>query len=177
MNIIAKKSWGQNFLIDENIINIIVDVINIKDKAILEVGPGTGNLTRALLEKKPKKFFAIEKDKNLATLLQAEFNNEINIINEDILALEDKPMNTKKLGIRPENIKVNTGHYEGKIRTIESLGAETVISIDYKQIELLALFQGIFKGIKGENINFDINTNNILYFNDKNESIWWVQNS
>ena len=95
----------------------------------------------------------------------------INIINEDILALEDKPSNTKKLGIRPENIKVNTGNYEGKIRTIESLGAETVISIDYKQIELLALFQGIFKGIKGENIKFDINTNNILYFNDKNESI------
>ena len=95
----------------------------------------------------------------------------INIVNEDILALEDKPSNTKKLGIRPENIKVYTGNYEGKIRTIESLGAETVISIDYKQIELLALFQGIFKGIKGENIKFDINTNNILYFNDKNESI------
>ena len=95
----------------------------------------------------------------------------INIVNEDILALEDKPSTTKKLGIRPENIKVNTGNYEGKIRTIESLGAETVISIDYKQIELLALFQGIFKGIKGENIKFDINTNNILYFNDKNESI------
>ena len=95
----------------------------------------------------------------------------INIVNEDILALEDKPSNTKKLGIRPENIKVNTGNYEGKIRTIESLGAETVISIDYKQIELLALFQGIFKGIKGENIKFDINTNNILFFNDKNESI------
>ena len=95
----------------------------------------------------------------------------INIVNEDILALEDKPSKTKKLGIRPENIKVNTGNYEGKIRTIESLGAETVISIDYKQIELLALFQGIFKGIKGENIKFDINTNNILYFNDKNESI------
>ena len=95
----------------------------------------------------------------------------INIVNEDILTLEDKPSNTKKLGIRPENIKVNTGNYEGKIRAIESLGAETVISIDYKQIELLALFQGIFKGIKGENIKFDINTNNILYFNDKNESI------
>ena len=95
----------------------------------------------------------------------------INIVNEDILALEDKPSNTKKLGIRPENIKVNTGNYEGKIRTIESLGAETVISIDYKQIELLALFQGIFNGNKGKNIKFDINTNNILYFNDKNESI------
>src|SRR6056300_614616 len=95
----------------------------------------------------------------------------INIVNEDVLSLENSPSNTKKLGIRPENIKINTGSFQGKIRTIEALGAETVISIDYKQIELLALFQGIFKGAKGENINFDINANNILYFNDKNESI------
>ena len=107
MNIIAKKSLGQNFLIDENIINIIVDVINIKDKAILEVGPGTGNLTRALLEKKPKKFFAIEKDKNLATLLQAEFNNEINIINEDILNINENIISNEELivfGNLPYNI-------------------------------------------------------------------------
>lgn len=95
----------------------------------------------------------------------------INIVNEEIFSLENKPSNAKKIGIRPENIKVNTGSYEGKIRTIEALGAETVISIDYKNIELLALFQGIFNGNKGENIKFDINTNNILYFNDKNESI------
>ena len=105
--IIAKKSLGQNFLIDKNIINIIVDVINIKDKAILEVGPGTGNLTRALLEKKPKKFFAIEKDKNLATLLQAEFNNEINIINEDILNINENIISNEELivfGNLPYNI-------------------------------------------------------------------------
>ena len=95
----------------------------------------------------------------------------INIVNEDVLSLENSPSNTKKLGIRPENIKINTGNFQGKIRTIEALGAETVISIDYKEIELLALFQGIFKGTKGESINFDINANNILYFNDKNESI------
>ena len=95
----------------------------------------------------------------------------INIINEDIFSLENKPNNTQQLGIRPENIKINTGTYKGKIRTTEALGAETVIGIEYKKIELLALFQGSFKGIKGDNINFDINTNNILYFNDKNENI------
>ena len=100
----------------------------------------------------------------------------INILNEDILSLENKPNNTKQLGIRPENIKINTGTYKGKIRTTEALGAETVIGIEYKQIELLALFQGSFKGTKGDNINFDIDTKNILYFNDRNENISWAQN-
>ena len=52
----AKKSLGQNFLIDENVINTITDVLDIKDKSILEVGPGTGNLTSSLLKKKPKKY-------------------------------------------------------------------------------------------------------------------------
>jgi len=42
----AKKSLGQNFLIDQNIIDQITNVISIKDKSILEIGPGTGNLTK-----------------------------------------------------------------------------------------------------------------------------------
>ena len=51
----AKKSLGQNFLIDQNIINKIVNIIDIKNKNILEIGPGTGNLTEEILKKKPKK--------------------------------------------------------------------------------------------------------------------------
>ena len=62
----AKKSLGQNFLIDKNIINKIVNTIDIKDKYILEIGPGTGNLTSSLLEKSPKKFYVIEKDNQLS---------------------------------------------------------------------------------------------------------------
>ena len=53
----AKKSLGQNFLIDQNIINIIVESAEIKDKEILEIGPGTGNLTNFILKKKTKKNF------------------------------------------------------------------------------------------------------------------------
>ena len=53
----AKKSLGQNFLIDENILNIITNITQIKDKNILEVGPGTGNLTSFILKKKTKEFF------------------------------------------------------------------------------------------------------------------------
>ena len=52
----AKKSLGQNFLIDKTVLNLIADLINIEGKTILEVGPGTGNLTKFLLKKKPKNF-------------------------------------------------------------------------------------------------------------------------
>ncbi len=51
----AKKSLGQNFLIDKNVIEKIVNTVEINNKNILEVGPGTGNLTREILKKKPKK--------------------------------------------------------------------------------------------------------------------------
>ena len=61
MIIKAKKSLGQNFLIDQNIINIIVESTEIKDKEILEIGPGTGNLTNFILKKNQKKFFVLKK--------------------------------------------------------------------------------------------------------------------
>ncbi len=85
----AKKSLGQNFLIDKNIINKISEIAKIENKSILEVGPGTGNLTISLLKKKPKKFFVIEKDNNLIPLLDKEFGNKIDIINDDILNLNE----------------------------------------------------------------------------------------
>ena len=51
----AKKSLGQNFLIDKNILKKIVGYIKIENRTILEVGPGTGNLTSYILKQKPKK--------------------------------------------------------------------------------------------------------------------------
>ena len=53
----AKKSLGQNFLIDREVLEKITNVVQIKDKTILEVGPGTGNLTSFILKKNPKKMF------------------------------------------------------------------------------------------------------------------------
>ena len=85
---VAKKSLGQNFLVDKNIINKIVKIENInKNKVILEIGPGYGNLTEVILKMKPKKFFAIEKDKKLFTFLidKFGFNKNIKIINDDVL--------------------------------------------------------------------------------------------
>ena len=60
---LPKKSLGQNFLIDKNIINKIIKTTNIKNENILEIGPGTGNLTKEILNAKPRNFFDIEKDK------------------------------------------------------------------------------------------------------------------
>ena len=86
-----KKSLGQNFLTDKNIINIIVDQGNISKKdIILEIGPGTGSLTEKILSKNPKKVFAIEKDKYLSKDLSEKFKEKLIIINEDILKFDEK---------------------------------------------------------------------------------------
>ena len=65
MTIKAKKSLGQNFLIDKRIIEKITSIIDIENKTVMEVGPGTGNLTESILKKNIKKIYLIEKDKNL----------------------------------------------------------------------------------------------------------------
>ncbi len=85
----AKKSLGQNFLIDKNILEKIVNTANIKNKTILEIGPGTGNLTSHILKKKPKKVVVIEKDDELANNLKDKFNNQLTIINDDILKIDE----------------------------------------------------------------------------------------
>ena len=85
----AKKSLGQNFLIDKTVLNLIADLIDIEGKTILEVGPGTGNLTKFLLKKKPKKFFVVEKDSNLVLLLDKNFGKKITIFNQDILEIDE----------------------------------------------------------------------------------------
>jgi len=103
----AKKSLGQNFLIDQNIIKKISAIKNIKEKIILEVGPGTGNLTLSILEKKPKKVYVVEKDENLSSELQKKFKEKINIINDDILNVNEKKIDNEKMvvfGNLPYNI-------------------------------------------------------------------------
>ena len=103
----AKKSLGQNFLIDKNILNKIVNLINIKDKFILEVGPGTGNLTSLILDKKPKKFYVIEKDNELASNLKKTFEDKLIVINKDVLEIDETSLFNKNVtvfGNLPYNI-------------------------------------------------------------------------
>ena len=103
-----KKSLGQNFLNDKNIIDIIVNSGDIKkNDIILEVGPGTGNLTERILSKSPKKIFAVEKDKFLSKKLIEKFNEKITLINEDILKIDEKKFSNEPMvvfGNLPYNI-------------------------------------------------------------------------
>jgi len=107
MFIKPKKSLGQNFLIDRNVLEQIVDTVNITNKEVLEIGPGSGNLTTFILKKNPKKLFVIEKDDDLALLLEDKFANEITIINDDVLKISEDKITTEKLivfGNLPYNI-------------------------------------------------------------------------
>ena len=107
MRIKAKKSLGQNFLIDKNILKKIVDVgnINSNDK-ILEIGPGTGNLTEYIVKANPKTIILVEKDFNLTKLLENKFKKKVKIINDDILKLSEDFYNEKFIiyGNLPYNI-------------------------------------------------------------------------
>jgi len=107
MFIKPKKSLGQNFLIDRSVLEQIVDTVKITNKEVLEIGPGSGNLTTFILKKNPKKLFVIEKDDDLALLLEDKFTNEITIINDDVLKISEDKITTEKLivfGNLPYNI-------------------------------------------------------------------------
>ena len=107
MFIKPKKSLGQNFLIDRNVLEQIVDIVEIANKEVLEIGPGSGNLTTFILKKNPKKVYAIEKDDELALLLKDKFSDEITIINEDVLEISEDKISDEKLtvfGNLPYNI-------------------------------------------------------------------------
>jgi 16S rRNA (adenine1518-N6/adenine1519-N6)-dimethyltransferase len=103
----AKKSLGQNFLIDKNIIDIIINTVSITDNEILEVGPGTGNLTKEILKNNPSKMYLIEKDTFLAKNLQEIIDERVSIFNEDILKFDENLLSKNKIivfGNLPYNI-------------------------------------------------------------------------
>tara|TARA_B100001057_G_scaffold477815_1_gene547487 strand:+ start:2559 stop:3341 length:783 start_codon:yes stop_codon:yes gene_type:complete len=103
----AKKSLGQNFLIDQSILDTIVNVTKIENKVILEIGPGTGNLTSLILKHKPKKFFVIEKDGMLAENLRTQFKDKLIILNDDVLNVNEQSLSNEKMivfGNLPYNI-------------------------------------------------------------------------
>ena len=103
----AKKSLGQNFLIDRNVLEKIANTTTVKDKTILEIGPGTGNLTSFILKNNPKKVFVIEKDNDLAESLGDNFGDQLTIINDDILNIDEYSLCDDKVtvfGNLPYNI-------------------------------------------------------------------------
>ena len=103
----AKKSLGQNFLIDRNVLEKIVSVKTIENKTILEVGPGTGNLTSFILKNNPKELLVVEKDDFLAGNLNEIFKDQLTIINDDILDVDENSLSKEKVtvfGNLPYNI-------------------------------------------------------------------------
>ena len=119
MKIYPKKSLGQNFLIDKSIIKIIISSTNIKDKEVLEVGPGTGNLTEEIIKNKPSKIFVVEKDDSLCHFLENKFGSSIKIINKDILQIDESTI-SKNLLITFGNLPYNIST-EILIRWIQNL--------------------------------------------------------
>ena len=87
MPFVLKKRFGQNFLIDENILNKINNLIPSEGLNILEIGPGDGKLTDKIILKKPKKLTLVEIDKDLIIELSKKYSNNkiIKLINADIL--------------------------------------------------------------------------------------------
>ena len=103
----AKKSLGQNFLIDKNIIDKIINTVSITNNEILEVGPGTGNLTREILKNNPSKMYLIEKDTFLVESLKEIIDERVKIFNEDILKFDENSLSKKKIivfGNLPYNV-------------------------------------------------------------------------
>ena len=103
-----KKRLGQNFLNDSSLLSKIVDVGKItKNDSILEIGPGTGNLTNEIIKRSPRDIIVVEKDNDLSEILKKKFGNKITVINDDILNCYNKfsinrPM--KVFGNLPYNI-------------------------------------------------------------------------
>ncbi len=168
----AKKSLGQNFLIDQNIINKIINIIDIKNKSVLEIGPGTGNLTLEILKKNPKKLILVEKDTILVNLLEKKFKNTVNIINKDILKINENILCDQSLivfGNLPYNISTeilskwilnlnkNRVWFSYLVLMFQKEVADRIISKfntkDYGRLSILANWRLNIKKI------FDINAN------------------
>ena len=77
----------------------IVSTTDIANKEVLEIGPGSGNLTTYILKQKPKKLYVVEKDDDLTILLKEKFDNEIEIINDDILKISEDKISNQKLSV------------------------------------------------------------------------------
>ena len=93
---------------------------------------------------------------------------KINILPGSLFGMNDVP----SFGIRPENISAGKGNHSAKIISIENLGSETVVALNFKDQEILVSIQGNYKSSIKETINFDINTKKVLNFDEKGNRIY-----
>lgn len=106
------KSLGQNFLIDQNIVDNIIKKAEIEGENILEIGPGIGSLTKSLCEE-GKKVVAIEIDTSLKPILEKTLGDEENleIIFSDVLNLDIKKLGEEKFSGEPFKVVANLPYY------------------------------------------------------------------
>jgi len=93
---------------------------------------------------------------------------KINILSGTLFGMNDVPT----FGIRPENITIGTGNYSAKIISIENLGSETVVALNFKDQEILVSIQGNYKSSINETINFDMNNEKVLRFDQEGNRIY-----
>ena len=93
---------------------------------------------------------------------------KINILPGTLLGMNDVPT----FGIRPENITIGNGDHSAKIISIENLGSETVVALNFKDQEILVSIQGNYKSSINETINFDINNEKVLKFDQEGNRIY-----
>ena len=93
---------------------------------------------------------------------------KINILHGKLFGMDDVPT----FGIRPENITIGTGNYSAKIISIENLGSETVVALNFKDQEILVSIQGNYKSSTNDTINFDMNNEKVLRFDQEGNRIY-----
>ena len=93
---------------------------------------------------------------------------KINILPGTLLGMDDVPT----FGIRPENITIGNGNHSAKIISIENLGSETVVALNFKDQEILVSIQGNYKSSINDTINFDINNEKVLKFDQEGNRIY-----
>ena len=109
-----QKKFGQNFLIDENVVRKIVREAGVtKDDFVLEIGPGIGTMTQILCEE-AREVVAVEIDKKLIPILTQDtlsYYDNVTVINEDILKLDIVKLANERNGGKPIKVVANLPYY------------------------------------------------------------------
>ena len=163
MSFVLKKKYGQNFLIDQNILTKISNLINTENLNILEIGPGDGKLTEKIISKKPSLLTLVEVDKDLIENLEEKYsnNNKINLINVDILDYEIQNNHELIISNLPYNI---SSQILAKISTM-SIPPDTLILMFQKEFakrlldEKLNSINSLIRCFYSIKLNFNVSKN------------------